>query len=87
MIVNGVIIANSQRDEDELVAELWVEDEQIAEVYFVGEQVFIEFLPRTSDKGKTLSYEEFLVLCQRIHKFVSTYVTETEFKKLLDDEG
>ena len=85
MIVNGVIIANSQRHEDELVAELWVENEQIAEVYFEGEQAFIEFLPHTSDK-KTLPYEEFLVFGQRIQNFVSNYVTEAEFEKLLDDE-
>ena len=84
-MVTGVIIANSLRDEDELVAELWVEGELIAEVYFVGEQVFIEFLPRPADKGKTLPYEEFLVLGQRIHEFVSTYVTEAEFKKSFEE--
>lgn len=82
MQLHGVIIANSQRNSDELVAEIWVENEQIAEVYFEGEQVLIEFFLRLSNKEKRLSYHEYLSMIDKVNEFVSSYMTEAEYKKL-----
>lgn len=81
MELHGIIIANSQHNDDELVAEIWVENKQIAEVYFEGDQSLIEFFP--IETGKTrLSYNEFTSMINKVNEFVSNYMSETEYREL-----